>query len=142
MGKEKCQADLDDIIRLFQQLVEQTGGNVDEKSPLVLALSPAMAALLAGLNDLGNRNVLDMLKGYFTNLRIVSAVQYGTNAGEMMQLICTNLEAQDSVWLGFSEKFYAFAPVRKTSSYIQKFRAGTFGAIIRRPAAVASMLGM
>lgn len=130
-----------DILDLFQQLVDQTGGNVDQNSEIKLVLSPTQNRYLGDINSLGNRNVMDMLKGFLTNLTVETAVQYASNAGQLIQMIAPKIQAQDTIWLGYNEKYYSFAPVRKTSSIVQKFRAGTYGAIIRRPMAVASMLG-
>lgn len=131
----------DDILTLFQELVEQTGGNVSHEDPLVLGMSPQMSVRLAKANDLGI-SVMKMLNDYFKSLTVVTAPEYATGAGEMLQFIAPAIEGQDTLLLAFSEKFYAFAPVRETSSIKQKFRAGTYGAIIRRPAAVAAMLGV
>ena len=130
-----------DILTLFQELVDQMGGNVGEDDPLVLAMSPGMAVRLATANQLGI-SVMKMLNDYFGNLSIVKAPEYATASGELMQFIAPVVEGQESIFLAFSEKMYAFAPVREVSSIKQKFRAGTYGAIIRRPAAVAGMIGM
>ena len=141
-SKKNGQQIYDDVLALFTQLVKQTGNHVEESTPLILAMSGTLSAKLGQLNPLGNKSVKAMIQEYLPNLKIVTAVQYSTTAGELMQLICPSIAAQDTAWLGFSEKFYAFAPVRRESSIVQKFRAGTYGAIIRRPLAVASMLGM
>lgn len=131
----------EDILTLFQELVTKTGGNVRESDEIKLVMSPAIAVLLAKTNDLGY-SVLKMLKDYFSNLTIIKAPEYATEAGELMQMIAEDVEGEETVWLAFSEKFYAFAPFRVHSRIEQKFRAGTYGAIVRRPAAIASMLGM
>ena len=104
-------------------------------------MSPGMAVRLATANQLGI-SVMKMLNDYFGNLTIVKAPEYATASGELMQFIAPVVEGQESIFLAFSEKMYAFAPVREVSSIKQKFRAGTYGAIIRRPAAVAGMIGM
>lgn len=131
----------EDVLSLFAELVEQTGGNVSEADPLVLAMSPTLAVRLGKATEF-NVSALKMLKDYFNNLSIVKAPEYATIGGELIQLIAPELDGQENIFLAFSEKFYAFAPVRGTSSIKQKFRAGTYGAIIRRPAAIAGMIGM
>lgn len=131
----------EDILSLFGELVEKTQGIVQESDPLVLAMSPALKVLLAKPTDF-NVSVQQMLNNYFSNLTIVTAPEYATAGGQFMQMFATSVDGADTLWLAFSEKMYAFAPVRGTSSIMQKFRAGTFGAIIRRPAAIAAMLGM
>lgn len=130
-----------DILTLFAELVKQTAGHVRHTDELTLAMSPEMEVFLATPNTLGI-SVLKMLDDYFTNLRIVTAPEYNTAGGELMQLFADEIDGEETTYLAFSEKMYAFPPVVRTSSLVQKFRAGTYGAIIRRPAAVASMLGM
>lgn len=130
-----------DILALFSELVDKTGGVISEADPLVLVMSPALSVYLGKATDF-NVNVKKMLDDYFSNLTIVTAPEYATSGGQLMQMIAPSVDGADTIWLAFSEKMFAFAPVRGTSSIKQKFRAGTFGAIIRRPAAVAGMLGM
>lgn len=130
-----------DILDLFAELRAKTGGIVEESDEMVLAMSPAMATYLNKATDF-NVTVRKMLSETFSNLTIVTAPEYATSGGQLMQLFVVAIEGQDTVLLSPSEKMYAFAPVRGVSSFVQKFRAGTFGAIIRRPAAVAGMLGM
>lgn len=131
----------DDILLLFARLVSQTAGLVDEKSKLILAMSPAMAVKLASATDF-NVSVLTMLKGYFSNLTIVSAPQYATTGGQLMQFIAAEVQGQSTGELGFSEKMRAGRLVPNLSSFAQKFTAGTYGAIIKQPMAIAQMLGM
>lgn len=131
----------DDVLYLFQRLVTQTAGLVDKNSPLKLCMSPALAVLLGSATDF-NVSVEDMLKKYFSNLSVVTAPQYDTTGGELMQLIATQVQGQQTGELGFSEKMRAGRLVPSLSSFSQKFTAGTYGAILRLPMAVAQMLGM
>lgn len=131
----------DDVLALFKQLVTQLGGNVTESDRLMLVMSPSLSVLLGTATDF-NVSVLDMMKHYFSNLSMVTAPEYSTASGELMQMIAPEIQGEETASLGVSEKFRAFAPVRQTSSIVQKFRAGTYGAIIKRPAAIAGMLGM
>lgn len=131
----------EDTLLLFARLVSQTAGLVDEKSKLILALSPAMAVKLASATDY-NVSVLDMLNKYFSNLTIVSAPQYATSGGQLMQFIAPEVQGQSTGELGFSEKMRAGRLVPYLSSYAQKFTAGTYGFILKQPMAVAQMIGM
>ena len=131
----------DDILLLFARLVSQTAGLVDEKSPLVLAMSPAIAVDLAQATDF-NVSVMTMLKSYFTNISIVSAPQYATTGGQLMQFIATELQGQQTGELAFSEKMRAGRLVPALSSFSQKYTAGTYGFVLRQPSAIAQMLGL
>ena len=119
----------------------QTAGKVSKDDKLIFAMSPETAVRLASATDF-NVSVTKMMDGYFRNYTIVTAPEYATTGGELVQCIAVEIDGQETGVIGFNEKFFAFAPVRKTSSIVQKFRAGTYGAIIKAPAGVAGMLGV
>lgn len=130
-----------DILALFSQLVSQTGGLVDMNTPMTLAMSPAMSVNLAKTNQY-NVNVTDQLKKNFPNLKVETAVEYATVGGQLVQLIADSLGGQDTAYAAFSEKLRAHAVVPDVSSFKQKKSAGTWGAIIRMPLAIAQLLGV
>lgn len=139
-----------DIQSLFVQLVNQTAGLVDANAKMVLAMSPGSAVALTITNSF-NVNVYDLLKKNFPNIRFETAVQYGKTsasnpqgiaAGNFVQLICENVEGQDTGYCAFNEKMRAHPIIRGLSSFQQKQTAGTWGAIIRQPFAISSMLGV
>ncbi|QPF81668.1 DUF2184 domain-containing protein [Bradyrhizobium genosp. L] len=139
-----------DIENTFVQLVAQTAGMVDRETRMVLAMSPQSEAALTTTNSF-NVNVSDLLKKNFPNLRVENAVQYGvlsaTNpqgiaGGNFMQLIAEEIEGQETGYCGFNEKMRAHKLIPKTSSYVQKVSAGTWGAILRQTNTIASMLGI
>ena len=116
-------------------------GDAGVESPLILALSSESYTLLGTTTDYGV-TALDMVKNYFQNIEFVTAPEYATTGGKLMQLILKEYEGQRTVETGQTEKFHAFPIVRELSGYRQKFRAGTLGALIYRPAAIAGMLGI
>lgn len=130
-----------DILALFGQLVSQTDGKVDKDTRLIFAMSPEIAVRLGTATDF-NVSVIKMMDDYFRDYTIVTAPEYATTGGQLVQCIAPEIDGQETGVLGFTEKFFAFAPVRKTSSIVQKFRAGTYGAIIKNPSGVAGMLGV
>jgi hypothetical protein len=135
------QAVYDDIAKLYGQLVSQTKGLIERDSPMTLAMSPTAEVSLTKTN-MYNVNVSDLLKKNFPNLTIKTAVEYSTPAGEMVQLIADRLGEQDTAYAAFTEKMRAHAVVTEESSWKQKKSGGTWGAIIRQPLAIASMLGV
>lgn len=139
-----------DIQSIYLQLVAQTAGLVDQESRLVLAMSPGSAVALTATNTF-NVNVYDLLKKNFPNIRFETAVQYGAittanpqgnSGGNLVQMIVENVEGQDTGYCSFSEKMRAHPIIRDLSSFRQKVTGGSWGAIIRFPAGIASMVGV
>lgn len=131
----------DDIAgRLWKQLVAQTKGLVERTDRIKLGMSPTLEVNLTKTN-MYNVNVTDLLKKNFPNLTIETAVEYSTDAGEMVQMIAERLGEQDTTYAAFTEKMRAHAVVTEESSWKQKKSGGTWGTIIRQPLAVATMIG-
>lgn len=139
-----------DIQSLFIQLVAQTAGLVNEETKLTLALSPVSSVALTATNSF-NVNVKDLLKKNFPNIRFETAVQYGVRStqnpegiagGNFAQLIADELEGVETAFVAFTEKQRAHKIIPDTSSFKQKITQGSWGCIIRRPVAIASMLGL
>ena len=140
----------DDIVAVYTQLVSQTAGLVDMETPLKLALGTVNAVALKFTNSFG-LTVADMLDKSFPNLKIESAVQYnalsssntqGNPAGNLMQLIADNVEGQQTGFCAFNEKSRAHPIIRAMSAFRQKMTAGTWGAVLRFPAGISSMVGI
>ena len=139
-----------DIQSIYSQLIAQTNGLVEADTKLVLAMSPGSEVALTATNTF-NVNVFDLLKKNFPNIRFETAVQYGLStssnnqgqlAGNLVQLFAEELEGQQTGFCAFNEKMLAQPIVRDLSSFRQKVLAGTWGAIIRQPFAIASMIGV
>lgn len=139
-----------DIQSVYFQLVQQAGGTIDQETELTLAMSPGSAVALTATNSFGV-NVGDLLKKNFPKLKIITAVQYGAAttanpngvaAGNMMQMIAKNVEAQETAFAGFNEKMRQHALIKATSSFKQKVSGGTWGTVIRQAFAIASMVGI
>ncbi|KCB33768.1 major capsid family protein [Bordetella hinzii] len=131
----------DDIVKLFTQLVSQTRGLVTRRDKMKLCMSPEIEVNLTKTNQY-NVNVSDMLAKNFPNLTIETAVQYATGSGQLVQLIADSIEGQNVGTAAFTEKMRAHAIVRETSSFKQKKSQGTWGAVIKVPMAIASMIGV
>jgi hypothetical protein len=131
-------------------LIAQSVGNIDTKSEIVIALSPRSEGALTATNAFGV-NVMDLVKKNYPNVRFQNAIQYGVitpqnpqgvAAGEMIQFIALRPGAQDTGWLAFNEKLRAHRVVADVSSFKQKMTSGAYGAIIRQPFAIATMIGI
>lgn len=129
-----------DFVRLYAQLQTQTNGLIDANTPMVLALSNTNAVNLNKTNSFNN-NTLLLLKTNFPNLRVETAPEYTTTGGELVQLIVSDFEGQETLTAAFTEKMRAHSIVQDTSSWKQKKSSGTYGTVWFRPAMCAQMLG-
>lgn len=140
-----------DIVALVNKLIAQTGGALDSKSPMTLSLSPNSEVALAFTNSFGI-SVADLLKKNYPAMKVKTAPQYGTksatnpqgfsSAGNYVQLIADKLQGQRVVYGSFSEKLRSHKIIPGLSSWEQKMTSGVWGAILRIPAAVSSMIGI
>lgn len=130
-----------DIVLLYTQLQSQLQGLIDRDAKMVLAMTPEVEVNLTKTNTY-NVNVTDQIKKNFPNLRIVNATQYAVAGGNLVQLIAEEVEGQKTGLCAFNEKLRAHPVVRGVSSFKQKKTSGTWGAIVRMPIAIASMLGV
>ena len=130
-----------DVQALFTQLQTQANGLVDLDSNLTLAMSPTSEVALTKVTQY-NVNVSDMIKKNFPNLKVKTAPEYATTAGQFVQLIADEIEGQRTVSVAFTEKLRAHPIVIAASSFLQKKSQGTFGAIVFRPFLIASMIGV
>lgn len=130
-----------DIQALYTQLQTQLRGLIERDAPMTLAMSPEIETNLTKTNQY-NVNVADQLKKNFPNLKVKSAVEYNTTGGQLVQLIVDSVEGQKTGYCAFNEKMRAHPVKVELSSFKQKKTAGTFGAVIRMPIAIAGLLGV
>lgn len=139
-----------DVYSLFTQLVTQTAGYVTAEDELILAVSPSVSTALGYINSFGLKT-RDALTSEFPRLKIVTAVQYGKQsagfpqgmaAGNFMQLIAKTVDGQPTGFCAYSEKMRQHNTVTDTTAYKKKWSGGAWGAIIRQPYAIASMVGI
>ena len=130
-----------DVLALYTQLQTQMGGNLEMTDRIELVLSTTRQPALARLSAF-NVSVNQMLAQNFPNLTVRAAPDYSTGSGELMQMIVREYQGEQTIWASFTEKMRAHPVVQELSAWAQKFSAGTWGAIVRRPIAIAQMLGI
>ena len=139
-----------DFETMFQKLVIQTGGLVEPDSDMRFLMSPGSSVALTITNSFGV-NVGDLLKKNFPNIDLITVPQYaakstqmpqGVAAGEFVQLMALEVEGQKTGFPAYSEKMRAHPVIRARSAFSQKVSAGTWGSVIRMPAAMVQMLGV
>jgi hypothetical protein len=89
-----------------------------------------------------NVSVAEKVKKIYPNLKIVTAPEYTTGSGELLQLIVDEIDGQRTVDVAFTEKLRAHPIKVELSSFQQKKSQGTWGAVIYRPMAIAQMTGV
>ena len=137
---------VNDILLMFNEIVSKLANNVnlDTSTPMVLALSPQDQTYLVKPNIYG-RTALEYIKSTFPNIRIVTATQYrlsDADSGNLAQLILEKVDDVDTVSNGFTFQALFSNTVIGMSSIKQKVSCGVAGAIIRLPAAIATMTGI
>lgn len=133
------QAVYDDIRAIYQELITQTKGLVDRNESMILLLSPEAETNFTKTNQY-NVNVTDQLKKNFPNMRIETAPEMSTAAGEVIKLIVESYEGVQTIEPTFTEKMRVHPMVLGLSSWRQKRSQGTVGTIIYRPLMIASAL--
>lgn len=137
-----CDEQMVDINKLYKALVGQAGGHIDDTTPLVMLVSPQSMA------DLNKRNAYgiackDMVKDTFPNMEIVVVPELNNEStGDTMIIMAKDIMGQNVVEFGYSEKYHAHEAIRGLSDVSQKISAGTYGAIVYLPFAVATMTGI
>jgi hypothetical protein len=139
-----------DIQSMFLALVAQNAGLVTQETDITLAMSPTVAVALTATNTF-NVNVNDLLKKNFPKIKIKQAVQYGTKSGtnpqgiaggNLVQMIATEVEGQQTGFCAYNEKMRAHPIIREMSAFKQKLTSGVWGTVLRYPAGLSQLLGV
>lgn len=130
-----------DINKLWTELTKNNGGNIDANSRIILAISNTRSPMLNVPNQFG-LTVRAMLMANFPNMEIVELPQLSTTAGEMLYMTIPSIQGFDTAINAYSEKMRLSRVEAHATYFSQKAIGGTFGAIIKRPSAVATMTGI
>jgi hypothetical protein len=130
-----------DFQMLFNQLVVASGSYITQDTAMTLVYPNTVAAALTAVNSFGI-TIRAFIKESFPNVEYVVDPRYATTGGNVVQLIAKEFDDNKTGYCAFNEKSRDHAIVRGLSSYAQKRTAGSWGAIIRYPLAVAQMLGV
>lgn len=130
-----------DINALWTELCSKNGGNIDANTPMILALSNKMLPYLNAPNSFG-LTASRMIKDNFPNIEIIALPELSTSAGERVLLEVPELMGVSTVDCCYSDKYRLGRLVAKTSSYEQKAISTTWGAVVKRPSLIATMLGI
>jgi hypothetical protein len=139
-----------DIQSLWTQLISQGDGNITTKTKATLILPPVLSNALTATNSFAV-NVMKLLNDNYPAMKIQDQVsQYaqasaqnpqGIAGGNLVQLVANEVAGQRSAFCAYNEKMRAHPIIREMSAFRQKKTSGTWGAIIRMPFCISSMLG-
>lgn len=130
-----------DYLLLFQNLAKNSMGHIRNDSDLILVTSPSAAVELGKATDF-NVSVMDMIKRYTPNIKFAQLPELEKFTNNTVLLICRSINGEPTGEFGFSEKMRAMRLVPETSSFKQKFVGTSYGCILYRPFAVATMTGV
>lgn len=132
-----------DVTKLMKELYGQAGGHIDKNTRTKLLVSPETLADLDKVNTYG-LSTYEMLKKTYPNMEIIDVPELynATLQTSTMMVLADEILGQNTVEFGYTDKYYAHEIVRGLSSWEQKVSAGTYGAIVFLPFAVAGMTGV
>lgn len=134
----------EDILKLYGELLKNGNGNIDMDSDLCLIVPPALSVQLGKATDY-NVSVQAMLDKYFGGkLEIILLPElYNTSTQvNTVMMIARNVMGTPTGQFAFSEKVRAGRVIPAESSFRQKYTSTTYGCILYRPFAIASMTGV
>lgn len=132
-----------DVLALFADIQSRTEGLVKNDSALILAVPPAVNTLLAKVTNLGVAPVMNLLTAYFPNLKVVLLPQLQDEDGvQSVMLIASELAGKPTGKIGFADVLRTSRVIEDYTAISQKWMSSTFGALLYRPAAVATMTGI
>ncbi|QDH14118.1 DUF2184 domain-containing protein [Formicincola oecophyllae] len=136
-----------DILKMYQALTVQLGGNLDMESPLRLVIPSERQAALLYTNQY-NLKLRDIIAQNLPNCEIHTLPEAGAQLSgglskiTQAQLFVREIEGQETVTTAFTEKLRAHTVERYSSNVRQKKSQGTWGTIWFRPVACTTMAGV
>ncbi len=130
-----------DILKLWGELSSKNGGNISQNERIVLAVSNNVVSYLSMPNQFG-LTAEKILRDNFPNIEIVQLPELTTNAGEEIKMVVPSLYGVDTANVAYADKFRAGRIIPELSQFKQKCVGTSWGAIIRRPSLIATMLGV
>jgi hypothetical protein len=130
-----------DFQLLFGLLASQGPGQIDENTKFKLTMSNKVIAGLGATNQYG-KTAREVILQSYPKVQFVTDPRNSTAAGELIQLIAVEVDGHKTGKCAYNSKLKDHRLIPDTSSYYQKKSAGTWGAILPYPWAIASLLGV
>ncbi len=129
------------LVAQFKALATQSNGIIKQTDELKVGLDPTALADMNNVNIYG-LSAAKLIKDAFPRMEFVMIPEYATAGGRLVQMWAPKVEGQETATCGFTEKMRAHAIERYSSYFRQKKSAGTWGAVIFKPFAMAAQLGV
>lgn len=130
-----------DINKLVNELSTKAGGYFDANAPMVLGVSNTKFQYLSMANTYGV-TALQLIKANYPNMTVEQVPELSTPAGDMLFLTLREVDGVSVAEAAYSEKYVLGRLVAHETSFSQKASAGTYGAVIKQPAFIATMTGI
>jgi hypothetical protein len=130
-----------DVMLLYTTAQTNLAGMIDRDTKMTLVMSPIIEPYLSKVTKYTLASVREAIMKNWPNLKIVTVPEYNTVAGELIQLWVDELEGDKTGFCAFTEKLRAGRVIPELSSFKQKKVAGSWGAVIKRPVAIAQGIG-
>lgn len=130
-----------DIAKLVTSLMGNNAGNVDQNTPMVLAVASDRYNYLTIPNSFG-LTAFDLIKSNYPNMTVIQLPELSTDSGSMLYLAVPELLGEMTAENAYSEKMRFGNIETYSTSWVQKAIGGTWGCVIRRPNLVATMTGV
>lgn len=130
-----------DVNKLVNELMANNGGLIDQNASFKLGISNKMYSYLTIPNTYG-KTAQTLLQENYPNMTFVQLPELSTAQGEMLYMTVDSVSGVDTGNLAYSQAFGMGRLIAYMSHFAQKATAATSGAIIYRPSAVATMLGI
>jgi hypothetical protein len=130
-----------DPLKLFQILVSQSNGLINNLTRMTMSIPPTVAPYLLKKNSF-NVQVMETLKQAYPNLTVVQVPEFATASGNLMQLTAHGVNGQPTAECAFAEKMRAHGVRRMDSSFREKKSMRAWGTIYYKPFCTAQMLGI
>lgn len=129
------------LVAQFKQLQTQSQGIIEQTDELNVALAPTALGDLNRVNQYG-LSAAKLIRDAFPKLNLVAVPEFDTAGGRLVQMWAPRIEGQESATCAFTEKMRAHAIERYSSYFRQKKSAGSWGAVVFRPLAMAAQIGV
>ena len=130
-----------DVAKLIGTLIGNAQGHVDQNTRFVLAVGSKRFSYLTLPNSFG-KTALSLIKENYPHCEVIQLPELDTAAGSMLYLTAPEIAGEKTAECVYSEKMRFLNVEAHSSFFTQKAVGGTWGCIIRRPFAVATMLGI
>ena len=141
-----------DIKYLYSALVTQSMGVIRSDDEMTLGIAPALAGQLTGITTYNTRSLLELIKGEFPKLKIVTVPELGAydatsnpggqSDGNHLYLVADKVDGAPAGQVAFAEKQRSHGVTKDLSGYKEKRSCHTWGFVVYRPLAIVQMNGL